>query len=274
MFLPANDNPQYNRLMGRLRYRLGTTPIVTGSMLWLVVIILASVYILNLLLLNDSQFVFLYCCCGSGTLTVFSVMFGINSARFVAYDCKRPSNELVVMSLLSNQTIVNGYWRSIFGQLLARNLFPLVALPFIYGFLNLGALLILSGKEPAGTQGTLTSAMVTLGQMGFYWFLTMFGIMLALILRRSFWAIATTLVLSIILLSSWVIANLVIIGNASASMNSRGLFFYMLALSIVNFMPYLSLIIAWRIAIFSARYPFFQAWRNYQDRLRASRYNR
>lgn len=271
MFLPSNDNPQYNRLMGALRYRLGSSSIATGIALWLIVIIAVSTYLLSLLILNEREYVFLYCCCGSGTLTVFSVVFGINSVRYTARDCTHPHNDLIMLSMLSNASIVNGYWRSIFGQLLARHLFPFVALPFIYGFLNLGALLILSFDEPAGFEVVWTAAMLTLGQMGFYWFLIMLGIMLALTIRRTFWAMGVFIVMSIILLSIWVIANLTLIGRGSDSMSPRFILFFSITLAIINAIPYLGLFLAWRIAIFSARYALWPTWRNYQDKYRAKR---
>lgn len=264
MLRPPQDNPQYNRLMGRFRHRLGTAPIIGGIAIWLIVIAVVSIFVM-LLLLIDQQFMALYCCCGSGFMSIFSVLLGINSTRLVTHDANQVQNDLIVMSMLPNRKIVNGYWLNLFDQLLARHLFPLVALPFVYGLLNGFIALILSAVEVIDLSGFLAITTMTLGQMGFYWFFAMLGIMLALTVRRSFWATGLFVVLSMLLWAFWLLANLIVLGSVVVPMSPESLIIFCFTMGFINSWPYLGLAISWGVAVFSARYSLGHAWLMYRD---------
>ncbi len=267
MLGPPHDNPQYSRLMGRFRHRLGTSSVRGGIAIWSIVIIMLSVFLMSLLAVNE-EFISAYCCCGSGIISIFSVVMGINSTRLVTHDANRTQNDLIVMSMLPNRKIVNGYWQSIFDQLLARQLFPLVTLPFIYGVLNIIAINLLSLHDTIELEGFLAISILTIGQMGFYWFFIMFGIMLALTIRRNFWATSMFVVLSMLLWAIWLLANLIVMGSVVVPMSTESFIVFCLTLSFINSWPYLGLVMVWGIAIFSARHPLWHAWQVYRDERR------
>lgn len=262
MPLSPTDNPQYNRLMGSLRHRRRTKNYLTGIVAWLIVIMLLFACLLIYMATSEGV-IPLYCCCGSSFLLIFSVVLGINSTRYTVQDCARPENDLIVMSMISNEAIVQGYWHSIFGQLMTRQLVIFVALPFICGSLNLVSLLLLSTEDGFPIEGILAGLFLTVGQIGFYWFLVMLGIMLALALRHTALALGAFLVLSILSLSLWFIANLTVVAPTEESLPASEVVIFAVLLSIINLTPYVGLFIAWRVAIITARYSLGRVWQDY-----------
>lgn len=262
MPLSPTDNPQYNRLMGARRYLPRTTNYANKLQAWLIVIAILGACLLTTMIASEDVIPF-YCCCSSSFFLIFSVVLGINSTRYTVQDCARPENELIVMSMISNEAIVQGYWHSIFGQLMTRQLVIFVALPLICGCLNLVSILLLSTEDGFPIEGILAGLFLTVGQIGFYWFLVMLGIMLALALRRTALAIGAFLVLSTLSLSLWVIANLTVFGPVEESLPASEFVIFAILLSIINLTPYVGLFIAWRVSIITARYSLGRVWQDY-----------
>ncbi len=251
MFSSPRNNPQYKRLMGSKLDGPASPSRSTGMAIWLVIVL----FLVSQVFAYD-DFGYLFAVTGAGLLSFYSMFFGIYSILYVMRDVSRPQNDLVELTMLSNHQIVHGYWRSMFDRLLTDGAFVFMPPPFVYVLLNIISIIrfALTENEPE-PMFIMLIAMLAVGQLGLFWFFSMFGLMLGLILRSRAWAISIFVFLSLILLGIWWIGMIEAVINYLDSIYRVNADFgeFSQALLNTNFLVYSGFVFAWLGSLVGAR---------------------